>query len=68
MAACKNLLFGRQKFSINARTAKQTIKVDVFKIITKKDWWILMQINFLIEAIEAMKQLINNCRDSFILV
>ena len=38
MAACKNLLVGRQKYSVNARTAKQTIKVDTFKIITKKDW------------------------------
>ena len=30
-ATCKNILFGRRSFSVNARTAERTIKVDAFK-------------------------------------
>ena len=44
-ATCKNLLIGRQNYSVNARNAERTIKVDAFKIITKIDCLILMQIN-----------------------
>ena len=43
-ATCKHLLVGRRNFSVNARTVEQIIKIDTFKISTKINSWILMQI------------------------